>query len=78
MNNAVNRFPDPEAPIEVLGLSPRGQNCLKRAGLTTVGQVLAISGDDLLSLRNLGSRAFFELRDKLIEHGYAERGDLER
>jgi DNA-directed RNA polymerase subunit alpha len=70
--------PDPSAPIDVLGLSARARNCLRRAGLTTVASVLATSGDDLLSLRNFGSRSFFELRDKLVEHGYAERGDRER
>jgi len=42
------------APIEELGLPVRAYGCLKRAGVNTVGQLQAMSEDDLLSLRNFG------------------------
>ncbi len=53
-----------------LGLSPRVTNALRSRGIETVGHVLSIDADTLMSIRNFGPRSFNELRDKLIEYGY--------
>ena len=59
-----------DAPIETLDLSPRAYNALKRSGLLTVQQVLALSDEELRRLRNLGSRAFIEIKVTLVQRGY--------
>ncbi len=65
-------------PIEQLELSQRTYNCLKRSQVTKVGQILQMSEDELLSLRNFGQKSLVELRQKLREHGVlpeAEEGE---
>lgn len=52
-------------PVENLGLSPRTQNCLKRASIHKVGEVLERSRADLLKVRNFGERSLQELKEKL-------------
>ena len=59
-----------DTPIETLDLFLRAYNTLKRSGLLTVQQVLALNDEDLLRLRNLGSRAFIEIKVKLVQRGY--------
>ena len=54
-----------EQPIEELTLSARAENSLKRAGLTKVGQIVAMNPEDLLSIRNFGQKSFHELVDRL-------------
>ncbi len=56
-------------PIERLDLSSRTLNCLKRAKLDRVGQVLDLSSDDLLAIRNFGQKSLEELQAKLDELG---------
>jgi DNA-directed RNA polymerase subunit alpha len=54
--------------IEALGLNVRVYNCLRRAGITTVGEVLeslAKGDDELLQIRNLGSKSLEELKGRL-------------
>jgi DNA-directed RNA polymerase subunit alpha len=58
-----------DMPIEVLDLSSRTYNCLKRSQITTVGQILTMSEDELLGLRNFGQKSLQELHEKLAEHG---------
>lgn len=58
-----------DMPIEVLNLSSRTYNCLKRSQITTVGQLSQMSDDELLSLRNFGQKSLDELKEKLAEHG---------
>lgn len=58
-------------PIEQLSLSVRTFNCLKRAGITKVGELLERSDDDLLKIKNLGQKALEEVRTQLREHGFA-------
>ncbi len=58
-----------QTPIERLELSPRTLNCLKRAHITKVGEVLEMSDDDLLKIRNFGEKSLEELREKLAERG---------
>jgi DNA-directed RNA polymerase subunit alpha len=58
-----------DMPIEVLDLSSRTYNCLKRSQITTVGQLLQMSEDELLGLRNFGQKSLLELHDKLASRG---------
>jgi DNA-directed RNA polymerase subunit alpha len=58
-----------QTPIERLDVSPRTLNCLKRAHITKVGEVLEMSDDDLLKIRNFGDKSLEELRQKLAERG---------
>jgi DNA-directed RNA polymerase subunit alpha len=63
-----------DMPIEQLELSQRTYNCLKRSQVTKVGQILQMSEDELLSLRNFGQKSLVELREKLREHGVLPAG----
>ncbi|MXZ92029.1 MAG: DNA-directed RNA polymerase subunit alpha [Chloroflexi bacterium] len=56
-------------PIERLDLSSRTLNCLKRVKLDRVGQVLELTSDDLLNIRNFGQKSLEELQGKLAELG---------
>ncbi len=58
-----------QTPIERLELSPRTLNCLKRAQVNRVGEVLEMSDEDLLKIRNFGEKSLTELHEKLVEHG---------
>lgn len=55
--------------IEDLQLSPRTLNCLKRANINWVGEVLDMSDEDLLKIRNFGEKSLFELQEKLAGRG---------
>ncbi|MHB1414755.1 MAG: DNA-directed RNA polymerase subunit alpha [Chloroflexota bacterium] len=65
-----------DVPIEELDLSVRAYNCLKRAGITKVGQVLEMTEDDLLSVRNFGRKSLDELKDSLTARGYSHGSRL--
>ena len=58
-----------QMPIERLDLTPRTLNCLKRARITRVGEVLEMSNDELLKIRNFGEKSLGELREKLAARG---------
>jgi DNA-directed RNA polymerase subunit alpha len=66
-----------DTPIEDLDLSTRTYNCLKRADITKVGQVLQMDEKALLSVRNLGQKSMEEIRDKLVDHGYIPKTDTD-
>ena len=55
-------------PVERLYLSSRTLNCLKRAGIDRVGEVLQMSREELLKIRNFGEKSYTELFDKLREN----------
>ena len=55
--------------VEELELSSRTLNCLKRAGLNRVGEVLEKTKDELLQIRNFGEKSYTELYDKFREIG---------
>jgi len=63
-----------QTPIEKLELSPRTLNCLKRAHISKVGEVLEMSDEDLLKIRNFGDKSLVELQEKLAEHGIVGPG----
>jgi len=52
-------------PVEDLDLTTRTYNCLKRADITRVGQILEKSDRDLASVRNLGQKSIDEIWEKL-------------
>ena len=55
--------------VESLNLSARTLNCLKRASIHKVGEILEKSRADLLRIRNFGARSLEELDEKLAEVG---------
>ena len=55
--------------IEDLDLSVRSYNCLKRAGIHNVRQLVEFSENDLLNIRNFGVKSIEEVRDKLEDAG---------
>lgn len=62
-----------EAPIEELELTVRAYNCLKRAGITKVGEILKRmekGEDEMLAIRNFGKKSLDELVEKLREKNY--------
>ena len=59
---------DYNVPVERLDLSSRTLNCLKRAGVNRVGEVLEMTRDELLKIRNFGEKSYSELFDKLREN----------
>ncbi len=63
-----------QTPVERLGLTPRTLNCLKRAHVTKVGEILEMTDEELLKIRNLGEKSLEELHDRLNERGIAYRG----
>ena len=62
-----------EIPIEDLDLSERPRNCLKRAQVNTVGELLQKSEDDLLAITNFGQKSLDEVIVKLDERGLSLR-----
>jgi DNA-directed RNA polymerase subunit alpha len=58
-----------QTPIEKLDLLPRTLNCLKRAHITKVGQVIEMSNDELLKIRNFGEKSLEELLSRLKSEG---------
>ncbi len=58
-----------EMTIEELELSVRSFNCLKRAGINTVEDLVNKSPEDMMKVRNLGKKSFDEVKSKLISLG---------
>ena len=62
-----------EAPIEELELTVRAYNCLKRAGITKIGEILKRmekGEEEMLAIRNFGKKSLDELVERLEEKGY--------
>ncbi len=62
--------PDLELGIEDLELSERPNNCLKRAQIHTIGELVLKSEADLLSITNFGQKSLDEIIEKLDERGH--------
>ena len=60
-------------PVEDLDLSVGSYNCLKREGIHTVGELVARSEEDLLDIRNFGSKSIDEVKETLAGLGLALR-----
>ncbi len=55
--------------VEELELSVRSSNCLKNAGIKTIGELTKKSEDELSKTRNFGKKSLEEIKGKLEEHG---------
>ena len=65
--------PDLDLPIEDLDLSERPRNCLKRAQVNSIGELLLKTEDDLLAITNFGQKSLDEVIVKLDERGLSLR-----
>ncbi len=65
--------PDLDLPIEDLELSERPRNCLKRAQINTIGELVGQTEDDLLAITNFGQKSLEEVIQKLDERGLSLR-----
>jgi len=74
-----NLSPDEQAllsrPISDLNLSVRARKCMVRLGLSTIGELVRKTGDDLLECKNFGVTSLNEVRDKLTQYSIKLRGD---
>jgi DNA-directed RNA polymerase subunit alpha len=70
-----------DMPIEELDLPMRAYNSLKRNNIVKVGQLLQLSDDDLLRMRNFGKKSLDEMKERLRMRGFlvpeSEPGDLD-
>ncbi len=66
-----------EMTIEELDLSVRSFNCLKRAGINTVEDLINKSEDDMMKVRNLGRKSLDEVVAKLSSLGFELRAEEE-
>lgn len=73
-DSAATGSPDLELPIEDLDLSERPRNCLKRAQVNTIGELLLKTEDDLLAITNFGQKSLDEVLVKLDERGLSLKG----
>lgn len=64
-----------EMNIEDLELSARSLNCLKKAGIKMVGELIANSEADLMKFKNFGAKSLDEVREKLAEYKLALKGE---
>jgi DNA-directed RNA polymerase subunit alpha len=71
--SASSGSPDLDLPIEELDLSERPRNCLKRAQVNTVGELIEKTADDLLAITNFGQKSLDEVLAKLDERGLSLR-----
>jgi DNA-directed RNA polymerase subunit alpha len=69
VGTAAAGSPDLDLPIEDLDLSERPRNCLKRAQVNTIGELLEKTEDDLLAITNFGQKSLDEVIQKLDERG---------
>ncbi|MEZ5258525.1 MAG: DNA-directed RNA polymerase subunit alpha C-terminal domain-containing protein [Ilumatobacteraceae bacterium] len=61
--------PDLDLPIEDLDLSERPRNCLKRAQINSVGELLTKTEDDLLNITNFGQKSLDEVKRSSTKRG---------
>jgi DNA-directed RNA polymerase subunit alpha len=64
-----------ERPMSDLNLSVRARKCMTRLGLTTIGELVRKSQDDLLECKNFGVTSLTEVREKLEQAGLKLRGE---
>ena len=62
-----------DARIEDLGLTERARNCLKRAGINSIGELVNCTEKDLLSITNFGATSLNDVNARLDERGLALR-----
>src|SRR6201994_4657487 len=62
-----------DVPVETLNLSVRSFNCLKRAGISKVSELLDMSEDEIIKMRNFGRKSLDEIKQVLADRGLALR-----
>jgi DNA-directed RNA polymerase subunit alpha len=62
-------------PISDLNLSVRARKCMIRLGISTIGELVRRTGDELLECKNFGVTSLNEVREKLTSHALKLRGD---
>lgn len=80
IKNLVSTGPldiDSWSPIEYMELSVRSFNCLARRGIKTVGDLTALTNEELLSTHNLGVASAREIIGKLHANGFMLKGEIE-
>jgi DNA-directed RNA polymerase subunit alpha len=73
VSTTTSGSPDLDLPIEDLDLSERPRNCLKRAQVNSIGELLEKTEDDLLAITNFGQKSLDEVIAKLDERGLSLR-----
>ena len=73
LESSMSGSPDLDLPIEELNLTERPRNCLKRAQVDTIGQLLEKTTDELLAITNFGQKSLDEVNEKLDERGLSLR-----
>lgn len=73
MGTTTTGSPDLDLPIEDLDLSERPRNCLKRAQVNSIGELVDKTIDDLLAITNFGQKSLDEVLLKLDERGLSLR-----
>lgn len=66
-----------QVKIDVLDLSVRASNCLKRANIYTLGDLVERTEEDLSKIRNLGKKSVDEIIEKLKDYGFDLKSDEE-
>ena len=74
---AESSSPDLDLPIEALDLSERPRNCLRRAQIHTVGELVEKTEEDLLNITNFGQKSLEEVAAKLDELGLSLRASAD-
>jgi DNA-directed RNA polymerase subunit alpha len=62
-----------DIPVETLNLSVRSFNCLKRAGISKVSELLDLTEDEIMKMRNFGKKSLDEIKQVLAERGLTLR-----
>jgi DNA-directed RNA polymerase subunit alpha len=62
-----------DVPVETLNLSVRSFNCLKRAGISKVSELLDLTEDEIMKMRNFGKKSLDEIKQVLLERGLSLR-----
>jgi DNA-directed RNA polymerase subunit alpha len=62
-------------PVSELNLSVRARKCMNRLGITSLGDLIQRSADELLESKNFGMTSLNEVREKLGQFGLSLRGD---
>jgi DNA-directed RNA polymerase subunit alpha len=68
---ALGNSSELDARIEDLGLTERARNCLKRAGINSIGELVNCTEKDLLSITNFGATSLNDVNARLDERGLA-------
>jgi DNA-directed RNA polymerase subunit alpha len=61
--------------VSDLNLSVRARKCMNRLGITTLGELIQRTADELLESKNFGMTSLNEVREKLAQYGLSLRGD---